>query len=218
MTAQAALRGALRDIVGTAARSRGYKGSAPTWRKSNTAGDWAVINIQSSSWSTSDQLRCVVNLAVAPEPWLRWEREHLGAVVPKAVTESLGLYRERLHPSGTPAGTDGWWEVDADTQSAFGAASDMVAQLRESGWHVLDRMLAPGGMLEQVRNGDLGYIKREIFGVVFARAGALLLMDKGPSVELDEQLDYALEHVTPQQREHALRFDSWVRQQARAAQ
>ena len=108
MTAQDALKGALRDILGPAARGHGYKGSAPTWRKSATSGDWAIVTVQSSSWSTAESLRCVVNLAFAPEPWLRWEKENLGAGMPKSVSESLGMYRERLHPEGTPARTDGW--------------------------------------------------------------------------------------------------------------
>ena len=218
LTAQAALRAALRDVVAPIARAQGYRGSAPTWRKSNAAGDWAVVNVQSSSWSSSDHLRCVINLAVAPEPWLRWERENLGDGMPKTVSESLGLYRARLHPAGTPEGTDGWWEVDADGKSAIDAAADMVDQLARSGWHALDRMLARDGMLDQIRRGDLGDMKRMNFGVYYARAEALLLMDSGPSEALDERLGYALEHVIAGQRENAERFDTWVRAQARAGQ
>ncbi len=214
VTAQTIMREALRDVVGPEARAHGYKGAAPTWRKTNDSGDWAVVNIQSSSWSTSDQVRCVVNLAVAPEPWLRWERENLGAAMPKAITESLGLYRVRLHPSGTPEGTDGWWNLDATARSALAAATDMITQLDLSGWHALDRMMMSGGMLEQVRRGNLGDMKRENFGVYFARAEALLLMDNGPSTALDERLSFALENVIPRQGETAQRFDEWVRAQA----
>jgi hypothetical protein len=94
MTAQAALRAALRDIVGPAARAAGFKGSAPTWRSANSHGDWAVVNVQSSRGSTAESLRCVINLAVAPAPWLDWRRESLGSL-PKSVTESLGLWRDR---------------------------------------------------------------------------------------------------------------------------
>lgn len=100
MTAQDALRAALRDQLGPAARRQGYKGSPPNWRKSSTAGDWAVVNVQSSSFSSAEHLQCVLNLAFAPEPWLRWQAEYLGAGMPKSVSESLGLYRERLHRRG----------------------------------------------------------------------------------------------------------------------
>ncbi|MBK9725395.1 MAG: DUF4304 domain-containing protein [Actinomycetales bacterium] len=62
MTAQDALKAALRDVLGPAARDRGYKGSAPTWRKSSAAGDWAVVNVQSSMFSSARELRCVVTL------------------------------------------------------------------------------------------------------------------------------------------------------------
>lgn len=125
MTAQEALRSALRDQLGPAVRRHGYKGSPPNWRKSSTAGDWAVVNVQASSLGTAEHLRCVVNLAFAPEPWLRWQAECLGAGMPRSVSESLGLYRERLHPERTPRGTDGWWDV-TDDESAGLAVADMV--------------------------------------------------------------------------------------------
>ena len=216
MTAQDALKAALRDLLGPSARSHGYKGSAPTWRKSSAPGDWAVVNVQSSSWSTSESLRCVVNLAFAPEPWLRWERETLGPGMPKSVTEYLGLYRERLHPDGTPEGTDGWWEV-SDPGSAHRAVADMNLQLERGGWPVLDSMLSREAMMARLHDGDLGYMKRSDSGVYFARAEALLLMDDGPSEALESRLNYALDNVLPRQREHAERFDAWVRAEAAKA-
>lgn len=134
----------------------------------------------------------------------------------KSVTESLGLYRQRLHPTGTPEGTDGWWEIGS-VESAVGAATDMVDQLELAGWPILDRMLLPGGMLDQIRHGDLGQMKRSNFGVFFARAEALLLMGQGPSKALEASLHNALEHCMPGQEEHARMFEEWVREQAREA-
>lgn len=134
--------------------------------------------------------------------------------MPRAVVESLGLFRTRLHPEGTPEGQDGWWEVAADPGSATTAVEDMVEQLHRSGWHVLDGMLTTEGMLEQLRRGSLGDMKRENFGIFFARAEALLLMDKGPSDALEEMLRYAREQAMPQQHDSAERFDAWVRAQA----
>jgi hypothetical protein len=217
VTAQTALASALREVVGPAARANGYKGSAPNWRRSNASGDLAVVNVQSSSYSTAGHLRCVINLAVAPEPWLRWEREKLGARMPKQVVESLGLFRQRLHPTGTPEGADGWWDVE-DSDSARAAAVDMVSQLERDGWPVLDRMLDPEGMLERIRSGDLGLMKRENFGgIIFDRAEALLLMGEGPSDALNSLLTRALDGVRPEQREHAERFNAWVLEQAQIA-
>jgi hypothetical protein len=216
MTAQEALKAELRALLGPEARSHGYKGSAPTWRKSSAAEDWAVVNIQSSPWSTAQSLRCVINLAFAPEPWLRWEREYLAAAMPRSVTESLGLYRHRLHPEGTPEGVDGWWEVGA-ADSARAAVADMNRQLDRGGWPVLESMFTRQAMLARVRGGDLGKLKRPSYDVIFARAEALLLMDDGPSDALESQLRYALDNVMPTQREHAERFDNWVRAQAEKA-
>jgi hypothetical protein len=211
MTVQNLLKAALRDVLGPSARSHGFKGSAPTWRRSTSTGDWAVVNVQSSSFSSAEHLKCVINLAVAPEPWLRWKRTELGAGMPQSVTETLGLYRERLHPEGTAPGQDVWWEI-TDAASALSTVKDMVVQLDAAGWPALDRLLRPDGMLEQVRTGAIG--KQSSAGVFLARAEALLLMDAGPSPELDERLQYALENCTPRQREHALEFDAWVRDQA----
>lgn len=216
VTAQDALKAALRDHLGPAARRNGYKGSAPNWRKSSALGDWAVVNVQSSSWSTSAALRCVVNLAFAPEPWLRWQTENLGAGKPKSVSESLGLYRARLHPEGTPDGTDGWWDV-WDARSADAAVADMNAQLDRAGWPVLDGMFSREALLARLLDGDLGMLKRKHQGVFFARAAALLVMDEGPSDELDSHLNYALENVMPRQRDNAERFDTWVRTEAAKA-
>jgi len=213
VTAQLALKSALRELLGPAARSHGFTGSAPTWRRVSEAGDWAVVNVQSSSWSTSESLRCVVNLAFAPEPWLRWMRRNLGSGAPKAVPESLGLYRERLHPEGTPEGTDGWWEV-SDDESAHVAVAGMKVQLERAGWAVLDELFARDSMVARLRRGDLGMMKRSDFGVHFARAEALMLMDDGPSEALESALRHALDNCMPTQRENAERFDQWVRAEA----
>jgi Domain of unknown function (DUF4304) len=197
-------------ITRSLTREHGYKGNAPTWRKSTPVGDWAVVNVQSSSFSSADRLRCVVNLAVAPALWLDWQRERLGAGMPKTIGDSLGLFRDRLHPTGTPERTDGWWEV-TDARSAERAAHDMVTQLVDGGWPVLDRLLDRAALLERVRAGDLGHMKRESLGVFFARAEALLLIEGGPSPELDECLRYAKSNVMPGQEDNAATFDAWVR-------
>ena len=72
-------------------------------------------------------------------------------------------------------------------------------------------------MMARLQDGDLGMINGSNFGVFFARAEALLLMDAGPSDELEARLDYALSNVIPRQRDHAMRFDTWVRSQAARA-
>jgi hypothetical protein len=216
VTAQKALKAALRETLGPSARESGYKGSVPNWRKSSAFGDWAVVNVQSSSFSSSEHLRCVVNLAFAPEPWLRWHAETLGTGMPKQVSESLGLYRERLHPEGTPPGSDGWWDV-FDEESARVAVADMCVQLDRAGWPILDQMFSRDALKARLHSGDLGMMKRSNLEVFFARAEALMLMDQGISEALDSRLGYALENVLPRQREHAERFDAWVRAQASRA-
>ena len=213
VTAQIALKTALRDIVGPAAREQGFKGSAPTWRKSNADGDWAVVNVQSSSSSSAAHLRCIINLAVAPAPWLAWERSRLGPGAPKSIDEAMGLFRDRLHPSGPAEGVGRWWDV-YDEASARAVADDMVAQLTARAWPVLQRLLDRKAFLEQLVTGELGGMRRANFEVFFARAEALLLMDAGPSEQLNRALRVALDGFTPRDEQAARDFDSWVRERA----
>src|SRR6476661_8757428 len=107
------LRAAVRDVLGPAAHSHGFKGTSPTWRRSTASGDWAIVNLQTSTSSSANSVRCVLNTSVAPEPWLRWTRVQMGTAMPKAVPESMGLYKQRLCPSNTPEGEDRWWRVDS---------------------------------------------------------------------------------------------------------
>ncbi len=137
--------------------------------------------------------------------------------MPKSVPESLGLYRDRLHPEGTPLDEDGWWDV-VDDDSARIAVADMRAQLDRAGWPVLEAMFSREAMMSRLREGDLGMMKRHNFGLLFARAEALLLMTGGSSDALESCLERALMNVTPSQRDNAARFDAWVRAEAAKVQ
>jgi hypothetical protein len=170
------------------------------------------VNVQSSSWSTARSLRCVINLAVAPAPWLDWMRESHRSL-PKSVTESLGLWRDRLHPAGTPAGADRWWQISSDSD-ARAAAADMVAQLVNHGWPTLTRLLNRQGLLDSIRSGDLGHMRAEHFEVLLAQAEAVLIADDGPSARLGELLDRATTKALPAQQANAAKFVAWVRARA----
>jgi hypothetical protein len=213
MTAQEDLKIVLRDIVSPAARTGGFKGSGTTWRRTNDLGDWAIVNVQSSSWSTRDSLRCVVGVALAPKPWLDWQQQSLGRL-PRSIPENLGLYRQRLHPTGSPDDTDAWWEIDG-SGSAQTAAEDMVERLNADGWPFLSRLLDRSAMIQQIRDGELGHVRRS-FGYrgYFARAEAVLLSERGPSDELEALLTVAVDDAMPAQREHAEAFAEWVRMRA----
>jgi hypothetical protein len=197
--------------MGPAARSQGFKGSPPNWRRTSDEGDWAVVNVQLSQFGSTADSRCVINLGFAPEPWLRWWREQTGRNMPKTVSAASGLYRERLHPSGTPTGIDGWWNVPDSDAAAQAAAADMVSQMDRSGWPVLLELFDRDTLLERVRARDFGMNRSTVY---WARAAALLLMDGGPSESLEEELANAVNGLPAEQREDALRFDAWVREQS----
>jgi hypothetical protein len=166
-----------------------------------------VVNVQSSSFSTAEQVRCVINLAVVPAAWLEWFHAFLGSL-PKSVTESLGLYRDRLHPSGSPAGRDIWWQVhdDADAQEA---AHDMVVQLEAHGLPTLLNLLDRENMLAASRAQDLGHAKGPDLEVFFKRAEAVLIADRGLTPELEELLDYVITKSIPRQKQNAEMFAGW---------
>jgi hypothetical protein len=136
--------------------------------------------------------------------------------MPKAIPESMGLYRQRLCPSNTPDGNEGWWQVDSPRRVTQ-VVDDMRAQIERQGWPVLCRLLEPDAMLDQVRRGDLGFWRKANVPGYFASAEALLLMDAGPSAALDEQLALVRATSTAAQAESADRFVRWVRQQAESA-
>jgi len=83
--------------------------------------------------------------------WLSWEAKTRGAGMPKSVAESLGVYRERLHPQGSPVGIDGWWDV-SDEESARAPVADTNAQLDRAGWPVLERMFSRDAMMAHLRD------------------------------------------------------------------
>ena len=210
------LRAAVRDVLGPSARSHGFKGTSPTWRRATPSGDWAVVNLQSSRSSSASSVRCVLNTAVAPEPWLRWTRVQMGTAMPKAIPESMGLYKQRLGPSNTPGGNEGWWQVDSRRRVSQ-AVDDMRAQLERQGWPVLNRLLERDAILDQVRQGNLGFWRKANVPGYFATAEALLLMDAGPSPALDEQLALVRATSSATQAESADHFVRWVRRQAELA-
>ena len=154
MTIQATFRAALRDVVGPTVRAHGFKGSAPTWRRTNDLGDCAIVNVQGSSSSSASSGRFVINISVVPAPWAAWMEENLGRR-PKALPESWGLYRDRLHPSGPSSGPERWWRVDRP-RIAEDVAADMVRQLDAHGWPVLERLLDREAMVEHARAGGMG--------------------------------------------------------------
>ena len=212
MTAQEALKVALKEQLAPALRSQGYKGSAPTWRLTNNLGDVAVVNVQSSSFSSSSELRCIINLAVAPKPWLDWSQAKSGKSI-KSVKESDGLWRDRLHPTDVRVmrGGEPWWGI-SDAPSARLAAADMVEQLQVSGLPTLQRLLNRQAFLQTLRDGDLGFAKSSSLPTFFDWAMAVLLADEPPSDELVERLASLGSSTEPRHAEQGQRLENWVRE------
>jgi Domain of unknown function (DUF4304) len=170
------------------------------------------VNVQSSAWSTAEEVRCVINLSVAPSPWLDWLNTS-SVSLPKSITEPLGLYRDRLNPTGSPAERDMWWQVhdDVDAQEI---AHDMVVQLEARGLPRLLNLLDRENLLAVVRAGHLGFFKSSNFDVYFKRAEAVLIADRGLTPELEQLLDYDIAHSSPTQKQNAEMFAAWAHSRA----
>ncbi|WP_394552532.1 DUF4304 domain-containing protein [Agromyces sp. MMS24-JH15] len=212
MTAQQGLRTALKEILGPAVRAAGYRGSGTTWRKANEHGDLAIVKVQSSMFSSAGLLPCVVNLSLAPTPWV--DRILEKAVRrPKTIGESYGMYRRRLHPTGAPPVIDTWWEITSE-DAAADAVHDMVAQLRADGLPTLDRLLDRSNLLATIRAHDLGFPadpEEADLTPYFLRCEALILADEGDRAGVDRVLaDLAAHPEPPDQQPDG--FAEWVRE------
>jgi hypothetical protein len=173
----------LRDRVGPALRTAGFKGSAPTWTLTNSAGDRAIVNVQSSDASTRHDVRLTVNSAVVPLVWWRWTCHQGGMSESRAPKEYDGLWRDRLNARRQQAaGRPDWWSV-TDTASARRAADDVVEQLQGGVIAELERLLRPRAMIEAAKMGRMGYATFHTRGAL-----AVLLTENGPSDELRDLL------------------------------
>ena len=185
MNAPLALRSALREIVSPFMRASAFDGSPPTWRTFNSEGDCAVVNVQSSVSSRAKRARCVVNIAVAPRPWVQWCA--YSGIDSKLISAASGLYRDRLYPSGSVLDNEVWWELSTQAEASL-VAADIVRQLQANGLPRLKALLDRANLLQSMRDHDLGFFKGPLFRKHFDKATAVLLSEYGPSAELEHAL------------------------------
>lgn len=207
MTAQLLLDEALSRLVVPVLRDAGFKGSGKTWRRRNELGDVAIVNVQSSMSSTHEQVRCIINLSIAPLPWLSWFAHSLQKEVPKNPSESWGLYRDRLHAASPKGSWETWWSIQTEAEAET-AALDMVQKLRAEGLPTLTRLLDRDRLLQALRTTRKG-----LSPTTAGRGVALLLAESAASRELEAVLEGLRTDATKEQREYADKFDAWVRSQ-----
>ena len=142
------------------------------------------MNVQSSKFSSANEVSCVINLALIPEPWWALQQvqmPNIKFVTPKA---SDGLWWDRLNPTAAPGEGEAWWHV---TTAASGTkvAAEMIHQLETDGVPTLKRLLDRDALISTIRQGDLGFFKGENFRDRCDTALAVMLSDEGLSNELD---------------------------------
>ncbi len=181
-TAQDLLKGAWASEVVPVLRSRGFKGSWPTWRLTNERGDVAIVNVQGSMGSDRTRAAFYLNLAFAPSAWLEW-RSTLGTgPVGKSVHEYHGLWRDRLEP----ASGLGHWSL-TDAASAAEAVREVLHLLDREGLPAIEPLLDRAVLLQTIRTGNLGHIDRS-FDAYYATAEAVIVADAGNPAELEDVL------------------------------
>jgi hypothetical protein len=207
LTAQEMLKEALAGIVAPAMRSAGFKGSGKNWRRFNNLGDVAMVNVQSSAWSTQDEVRCVINLAMSPRPYLAWFAHRCHMEIPKNPGHTWGIYRDRLDASEPGADRETWWTIGTPSEAET-TARDMARKLATEGIPALSALLDRQRLLQTLREGRSGFGKESWL----KRCEALLLADNGPSPELDRILD-DLSGRAPGERKPPDDFETWIRAQ-----
>lgn len=153
------LREALRDVLGPTLRAHGYRGTSPTWRKCSADGDVAVVNVQSSAFNTADEGACVLNLGVAPAPWI--DREVSLRHVTPARRDHLKaddcLWVLRVHAqSSTDPDNERWWHY-RDEDSALRVAEAMVLALEQYWLATIEALLDHDEIRRRLVAGDPGF-------------------------------------------------------------
>lgn len=125
----------------------------------NARGDVAVINVQSSAFNSADEGACVVNLGVAPAPWI--DREVAAGHVTLASRDRPKadecLWVLRLHAqSSTDPNDERWWDY-RDEDSALHMAAAMLLALQQRWFATLDALLDRDEMRRRLIAGDTGF-------------------------------------------------------------
>lgn len=200
-----------RAIAGSVApilRTRGFRGSWPTWTLTNDLGDVALVNVQSGGWRNSaDSAVFYVNVAVVPRPWREWEMACWGGPRRTSLNEADGLYRDKL------GGGTGSWTV-TDEASARLAAVDVADRLLLSGLPAIESLLKRSALLEALRYGRVGMFEN-VWSICDVGL-AVLLAEEGPGDELTRVMASLLEQPShtetwPEQR---AKLVIWVEERA----
>lgn len=168
-----------------------------------------MVNVQSSVSSTQDEVRCLINLAMSPRPYLAWFAHQWHTEIPKNPGHTWGIYRDRLDASEPGADREIWWSISTPLE-AESAARDMVRKLTIEGIPTLTALLDRQNLLQSLREGQSAFGKESWI----KRCEALLLADNGPSPELDRIL-HNLSGRAPGEEKPADDFEIWIRAQLR---
>lgn len=177
----------LRTVVGPALRKEGFAGSGSNWRKRNSHGDWACVNVQKSAYGTANDVSAYVNLSINPLPIHLFDRRQRVGPLNMKPSTAMGdaLWFGRLDPPGR----SGSW-IFGDGAVGTAMIQEMVGTLREVGLPTLESLLDRATLFdlladdasEQIKGGHLMTWSRPAMR-------ALLLSDEGASPELEELLE-----------------------------
>ncbi|GII25592.1 DUF4304 domain-containing protein [Planosporangium mesophilum] len=185
MGARNAFHAMLDKRIDPVLRSAGFRRSSGTWRLTAAHGDIAVVNVQKSQWTSTDEVPFFVNLAVLPAAWWEYCSQIFLQGCRVAPLESDGLLRRRLDPpEDRPTPVRGGWQVH-DATSAGACGLVLSEQLDRVAIPELRAMLDRDHLFEFIRSGAEGWWvtgKPQL-------AMAYVIVDRGLRAQLGEILD-----------------------------
>ncbi len=130
MTEQERFQAMLRDHLAPALRTLGLRGSGRRFVLPDE-GEWRLVGIQGSRWSTATSVGFTANLVVADKgEWARYRAEQPGvASEPSAIARDRVGRMVRLGHL-LPVGQDHWWELTSGVRPDVLAAevADAIAR------------------------------------------------------------------------------------------
>jgi hypothetical protein len=191
-------------------KAAGFRKKGRTFRFVAPNGDHAFVHFQTWISSHEPHTDFVVNLSVVPVPQMEWIRDDYPQAANRQPAPGDGLWQDRAHPPKDVAGpephmTDLWRLADADAATTCGAL--LADVLREHAAPLLIRLTDRAEFLAMVRD------PARPLKVGLGHAEIMLLVDEGPSAELDAEIA-VYEAMDPKEWPIGRQLAAWARQRS----
>ena len=176
----------LRDHVSPVLEAAGFVRRGRTYRLIADNGDQAIIAIERTAGSRGDVVEFYVHAAVVPVPYWAWIQHVFPTVGDRAPDYSDGLWRHRVEAPPTCRADAGPWTTDlwllAGPSAVASCGEQLATILRTETAPLTTSLLNRATFLALTRDPT------KPLGVSIGPADLMLLVDEGPSPELDKAI------------------------------